>query len=117
MFRSLGQTTIPEQVPGIINYVTLASADCSRVMTEEIDIMRVHARSPNLTPEQSAQLLQLISDNYAKCGGTSGGGAPTITPGGPPIQQSSATPDFFGGIGSIGILAAIAVVGLLLLKR
>lgn len=46
-----------------------------------------------------------------------GGGGTPITPGGPPIDQSTASPDFFGGIGSIGILAAIAVVGLLLLKR
>lgn len=49
--------------------------------------------------------------------GGGGGGVPVITPSGPPITGSTAPPDFFGGLGSIGIVAAIAVVILLAVKR
>lgn len=113
MFKGIGQTDT-SQAPGIIAYITLASADCSRVLTDEIDIMRGHATNPALSASQRTEMLQLINTNYAKCGGTSG---PIITPSGPPIDQSTAPPDFFGGIGTIGIIAAIAVVGLLMMKR
>lgn len=71
--------------------------------------------------------------DWSKCGASSpypeGGGSttpspsplpsptPSPTPPAPPIEGSQAGGDFFGGLGTIGIVAAIAIVGILILKR
>jgi hypothetical protein len=75
MFRGLGESAIAtsEQLEG---YIRLAASGCTTLLRDQMTIIAT-AKSPQISPAKSAELLALVNSRIVECGGTVEGGGGT----------------------------------------